>query len=199
MGRKNLSAERIPQILDAFERCIVKYGLAGSSLERVAQEAGVSRTLIHHYIGGRETLLEAMLERLTEEDRLRFDDFAAGRTNSDDANTLLDYFFGPWGEALADGDIIFAELRAAGTRDEAIRRIMAENYERFHQAITDKVRRFYPDAPAEQSNTVAYEIMVLVLGNAVMTDLKVRRPDPATLREAARALLEPLKRTYEER
>jgi len=39
MARKKLDEERIPQILDAFERCIMKYGIAETSLVRVAQEA----------------------------------------------------------------------------------------------------------------------------------------------------------------
>ena len=41
MPRKKLDGERIPQILDAFERCIMKYGIAGTSLNRVAQEAEI--------------------------------------------------------------------------------------------------------------------------------------------------------------
>ena len=66
MGRKQLDAERIPQILDAFERCIMEFGLAETSLERVAKEAGISRTSIHHYIGGREELIKAAFTRFLE-------------------------------------------------------------------------------------------------------------------------------------
>ena len=63
MGRKSLAAARREEILDAFERCVVKYGLEGSSLEQIADEAGMKRSIIRHYIGNRDELVDQLVER----------------------------------------------------------------------------------------------------------------------------------------
>ena len=65
MGRKSLSEERAKQIINAFATCILKYGLHDSSLERIAEEAGVKRSIIRHYIGNRNEVLKALVDRIT--------------------------------------------------------------------------------------------------------------------------------------
>ena len=64
MARPDLSAERSEQILDAFSRCVARSGLDAVSLEEVAGEAGVRRSIIRHYIGNRDDLVAAFLDRL---------------------------------------------------------------------------------------------------------------------------------------
>jgi len=64
MGRKSLKAERVTQILDAFERCMEKKGLESTTLENVAEEAGVARRIIRHYVGNRDDLIQAAVERI---------------------------------------------------------------------------------------------------------------------------------------
>ena len=66
MGRKSLASERTSQILDAFERCIVQYGLEGATLKRIAKEAGVKLSMIHHYIGNRDMLVKSMVKRFID-------------------------------------------------------------------------------------------------------------------------------------
>ena len=53
MGRPDLTEVRTAEILDAFERCVARFGLEGSSLERDAEEAGMKRSILRHYIGNR--------------------------------------------------------------------------------------------------------------------------------------------------
>ena len=60
MGRPNLTEVRTAEILDAFERCVARYGLEGSSLERVAEEAGVKRSILRHYIGNRDEMITGL-------------------------------------------------------------------------------------------------------------------------------------------
>src|SRR5215471_6974743 len=66
MGRPSLADTRRPQILRAFEDCVLKYGLEGSSLERIAQQAGVRRSLIRHYFGNKDELAEALVAGIIE-------------------------------------------------------------------------------------------------------------------------------------
>ena len=56
-------------LLDAAERAFGKHGYAGATLERIAQEASVSRVTLHRHKVTREALLEALAERATEDYR----------------------------------------------------------------------------------------------------------------------------------
>ncbi|MEM7233345.1 MAG: helix-turn-helix domain-containing protein, partial [Planctomycetota bacterium] len=64
MPRRDLTKERTEQILDALERCVVHFGLGGTSLERIAEEAEMKRSILRHYVGNRDDLIVAMAERL---------------------------------------------------------------------------------------------------------------------------------------
>jgi AcrR family transcriptional regulator len=58
--------ERRAQVLDAARVVFARDGLAGASAAAVAREAGVARTLVHHYFGSRRELFLGVLEELAE-------------------------------------------------------------------------------------------------------------------------------------
>ncbi len=49
-------------LLDATVACFARHGIAGSSLRQIATEAGVTPALLHYYFGGKEPLIEAVIE-----------------------------------------------------------------------------------------------------------------------------------------
>lgn len=49
-------------LLDATVACFARHGIAGSSLRQIATEAGVTPALLHYYFGGKDALLEAVIE-----------------------------------------------------------------------------------------------------------------------------------------
>jgi AcrR family transcriptional regulator len=53
----------IEQILDAAEKLVEEKGPDGFGLAELGREAGISFGLIHHYFGGKEGLLKAVLRR----------------------------------------------------------------------------------------------------------------------------------------
>jgi len=60
---KSLSGERAQRIVEAMRRSVAQHGTAGSTFERVAREAGVSRGLLHYYFGTKERLLAEAVRR----------------------------------------------------------------------------------------------------------------------------------------
>ena len=92
MGRPDLTAIRTAEILDAFERCVARFGLEGSSLERVAEEAGMKRSILRHYVGNREDLVQALAERVVSKYRQRFDKFREGTSTEKLPNQLIEFF-----------------------------------------------------------------------------------------------------------
>ncbi len=62
-AERSLSGERAQRIVEAMRRSVAQYGTAGSTFERVAREAGVSRGLLHYYFGTTERLLAEAVRR----------------------------------------------------------------------------------------------------------------------------------------
>lgn len=54
------------ELLDAFRAALRNHGWAGATLERIANEAGVSRVTLHRQRVGKEELFAALIEAATE-------------------------------------------------------------------------------------------------------------------------------------
>ena len=62
MARPSLQAERQQSIMAAFTRCISKLGLEAASLDEIAKEAGMQRSLVRHFAGNREDLVNQIAD-----------------------------------------------------------------------------------------------------------------------------------------
>jgi AcrR family transcriptional regulator len=51
------SGDKAERIVEAMRRSVARRGIAGSTFDQVAREAGVSRGLLHYYFGSKEHLL----------------------------------------------------------------------------------------------------------------------------------------------
>jgi AcrR family transcriptional regulator len=58
-----LPGEKAALIVDAMRRSVAERGVAGSTFDHVAREAGVSRGLLHYYFGTKERLLAEVVRR----------------------------------------------------------------------------------------------------------------------------------------
>src|SRR5687768_12390120 len=61
--RRRDREKTVADILDAAERLLGEKGPDGFGLAELGREAGISFGLIHHYFGGKEGLLRAVLSR----------------------------------------------------------------------------------------------------------------------------------------
>jgi AcrR family transcriptional regulator len=61
-----LSGEKAQRIVDAMRSSVALRGVAGSTFDHVARDAGVSRGLLHYYFGSKERLLAEVVKRDTE-------------------------------------------------------------------------------------------------------------------------------------
>ncbi len=64
MAKSDLEAIRRDQLTEAAFRCIHKYGFAGTTVKRVAEEAKMSVGIVIHYFGSKDGLLEATMRNL---------------------------------------------------------------------------------------------------------------------------------------
>jgi AcrR family transcriptional regulator len=69
-AQRTVEGEKAKRIVDAMRSSVARRGVAGSTFDHVAREAGVSRGLLHYYFGTKERLL-AEVVRADADLRLR--------------------------------------------------------------------------------------------------------------------------------
>lgn len=62
-GTRQSPEQRRAQIVEIATAHFSRDGIAGASVSAIAREAGVTRALVYHYFPGKESLLEAVLQR----------------------------------------------------------------------------------------------------------------------------------------
>jgi AcrR family transcriptional regulator len=63
-GRPSQVEERSEQLIAAFIQLVAAHGLEATSLTRVSEVSGISRTAIRHFVGNREELIAAAVTQL---------------------------------------------------------------------------------------------------------------------------------------
>jgi len=170
MGRKSLKAERVNEILDAFEHCLTKKGLQGTTLDNIAEEAGLARRMIRHYIGNREDLIDAAVERIIEKfTRSVFDTIEKIERNKR-FNGALDYIFSEEFNELPATKLV-AALLAVSLYDEQVRRAVKILYDSFHLGLDQELKTHIPNAPEAQRIQAAYSVMCLSFGGGWMRNI----------------------------
>jgi len=154
MPRPSLKAERTEEILNAIERVVIREGVNGITLEKIAEEAGMRRSLLRHNIGNREQLLEAFLDRFfhnsDQEVRKMFEYLpATGRIP-----VLLSYLFD---EAYANSQLTLLALAlttAAASHDNIRQRLKAWNLN-YINIMTEELQRNFVQASQQDCYEVA--------------------------------------------
>jgi AcrR family transcriptional regulator len=62
-AERRLDGDKAQRIVEAMRRSVAQRGVAGSTFDHVAREAGVSRGLLHYYFGTKERLLAEVCRR----------------------------------------------------------------------------------------------------------------------------------------
>jgi TetR/AcrR family transcriptional repressor of bet genes len=192
MGRKDLTLERQDAILDAMERCIVKYGLQSTTLSNIASEAGINRGLIHHYIGNRDDVIQLMVERLLEKYQVSFKNYAAAQPESNHAEIVVGYYFDAWFELAPEDDALIMELLAESERDPHIRKLLLNLYNAFENMIARELSFLFPKTDTKKLHSVSYSLMLFAFSHATLTWLGLPQAKQANVRSVAINLVQTL-------
>lgn len=87
--QRSLSGEKAQRIVDAMRASVALRGVAGSTFDHVAREAGVSRGLLHYYFGSKERLLAEVVKRDTELRMAALDEQLATASSAADFIAML--------------------------------------------------------------------------------------------------------------
>lgn len=132
---------------------MVVYGLAGTTLERIAQAAGISRSNLAHFVGNRDEIIDmAVADSVT-----RFTDaMMAGVDHLPPAEQLpafIDRVLGTDDSVLRTVTLV-NELFAAASREGHVRDVLAPAMHRIDGWVARMVADRYPDADADIRSAV---------------------------------------------
>ncbi|MCC5859916.1 MAG: TetR/AcrR family transcriptional regulator [Ectothiorhodospiraceae bacterium] len=170
-----MSEERREEILKAFEACVVRKGIANTTLADVAQEADQARSLVRYFIGNRDAMVSCLIERLLARGEAQLDALRnqkASITPEDLAELLLDHVF-----ADATTNIVIIELWQMSLRDEALRARLASIYQR----IVNEVSSLISSKHAHDRMDAAFAAVSMALGAALLRQMGLSTYKPSPL------------------
>lgn len=187
MGRPSRAGERKDQILRAAARSIVRHGLADLTLERIAEESGLSRSHVRHYLGNRDELMQAVWEHVMTPYR---DGIVAALAQEDAHEGLagvIDYLFGPELQR-GDDDAVAEALLAAAVHDSGLRAKVFATYQAIEAAMASGIRAAGADRD-QDANELAYSVLSLAIGWSTLSGLPFPESRRRGARHIARALV----------
>jgi AcrR family transcriptional regulator len=134
---RELSGEKAQRIVEAMRSSVARRGIAGSTFEHVAREAGVSRGLLHYYFGTKEALLVEVVRRDTEHRIARLDE-PLGRAQS--ADELLEVLVADLQDSIQNDPgfwVLLFDLFTAGRRNPEIQREVGELFNRTRDHVAE--------------------------------------------------------------
>jgi AcrR family transcriptional regulator len=140
IGKRELSGDKAQRIVDAMRASVAARGIAGSTFEHVAREAGVSRGLLHYYFGTKERLLVEVVRSDTEIRVARLDAPLAAARSVDD---VLDVLVSNLMDSIENDPGVFVllfEVFSAGRRNPEIEREVADLFRRTRAHVADVLR-----------------------------------------------------------
>jgi AcrR family transcriptional regulator len=164
MGRKNLAETRTNEILEALARCLVKYGL-DATLEQIAEEANMTRSIIRHYIGNREEVLNTLIERIAQDYIALLNEAASTIPQSQMIEATLDYLFDTPTNYDYNDKLIIDVMMTAKDRYPQAKQIIMALIQQLVDMFAHDLMQAYPNADKIQCHQVAYSIICLALSH----------------------------------
>jgi AcrR family transcriptional regulator len=160
MGRPSLVSIRQAELLDAVVGCITTKGVAGTTVTEVAQLAGTQPSKVHHYLGTRDEMISASIERALSNVEELVVDALNSTTAQDRLNAQLEILFSP---SFLDPRInqLIDHLIAASYLDVTVRDGVSKMYRRFLQILLESFALAHPDVDEVQRRVAAHAILAL--------------------------------------
>jgi TetR/AcrR family transcriptional repressor of bet genes len=160
MGRPSLRTIRQEELLDAVVGIITSKGVAGLTVADVAKLAGTQSSKVHHYLGSREEMIAAAIDRaMASVEGIVLN----ALTSIEPENRLEAQIEILFGTSFLEPHInqLIDQLIAASYLDEAIRVNVSRMYQRFLEILIDSFELAVPNLPAEERHQAAHTILAL--------------------------------------
>lgn len=160
--RKEQRAHTREVLLDATMRCLVTHGYAGTTTQRIQDEAGVSRGALLHHFASKSELLVAAIHHIADR-RLR--DFGELVTDLDGGPDALEKMVAAIRSVMTGPPFQAAiELWAASRTDEHLREALLPAERRLGHALRQLFNEHAGIADPDQARVSFESLMALVRG-----------------------------------
>ena len=154
VGRPSVAAERRHQILDAVEECVVTYGLAGTTMDRVADEAGLTRSNLAHFVGNRDDVIDAALERSVTRFTEQMQTLVRHLPPAEQLQGFLDRVLAGSDEVRRETTLM-NEVCAAASHSEHARVVLLSALARADSWIGEMLEARYPESSSDIRDSMA--------------------------------------------
>src|SRR5947199_5518547 len=137
---RQLPSDKASLIVEAMRSSVAARGIAGSTFDHVAREAGVSRGLLHYYFGTKERLLVEVVRRECD---VRIERLQEAVADASDAEGVLAALVRSFEEFLGHGEtdaVMNYELMTLAQRNAEIAAELAELGRRIRSHLADALR-----------------------------------------------------------
>ncbi len=134
---RRLDGEKAQRIVEAMRTSVARRGVAGSTFDHVAREAGVSRGLLHYYFGTKERLLAEVVRRDCEVRMATLDERMGGAHSLDDVLARLLAELHELVEREPEILTLIFELFTLGRRNEELAAAFAELLRRTRDQLAE--------------------------------------------------------------
>ena len=186
MPKLGMGPIRRRQLIDAAIASIHEYGLADTTVARIARKAGVSPGIVHHYFTGKDDLLFETMRQLLAD--LRADvvaRYASARGPFERLNAVINACFG---DVQFSPEVVAAWLGLYGTarQSERLQAILTIYHRRLRSNLVSDLRALVPPPEAAR---IAEGIAAMIDGLWVRYALMGGVDDPLIPRTLTRDYL----------
>jgi len=152
----------------------------------------MKRSILRHYVGNREDLVEALADRVIGKYEANFETHLATVSHITPVEQLMSYLFPPQAVSTTESLLVVESLIAASATSTEIQKKMRGYVEYLIERSSELLRQSYPASSKQQCWSVAYGVISICFNHESLTPLQ---PPPKYLRAAkssARALIDTL-------
>ena len=190
MARKSVKTQRSKEILEAFERCISKWGLDGASLERIATESAIKRPALRHFIGNRDELIIALVKSMVSEYKFTQSSMTKILRKADRGpEEMISMLLFQSDLTSPNRILVLMNLYAAAPRYPKVQRELRAWYKNYVSWVADRLQEFKPKADKDLVNTVAAGLIGIAFNYASLAPLELDDSHQEQAVEACRTLI----------
>jgi AcrR family transcriptional regulator len=169
---RKLDSEKAQRIVEAMRASVGRRGAAGSTVDHVAAEAGVSRGLLHYYFGSKERLLVEVVRRDCD---LRLERLGDGLRGATTIDQVIDVLVGEVRSFIAEdpgSQALLYEMFSASRTNEEIRSELADLYRRTRTKVAEVLRELDADGVITlRADAEAAAAVLFALGDGIELQL----------------------------
>ncbi len=193
MPRTSLKEIRSEEILTAFADCIVRFGLNGATQDRIAEAAGVKRTILRHYLGNRDDMIQALLNHVAQQFMADTNELIASLPNEDRVCALLKLLFDYEYAQQDNYALVIQALTNVSEQYPEINEKLMKIVDYFVEVLTRELQQAYPIAQENDLFEVAIGIMGIYFSIDSLVPLDVPTKWWSASERAAHRLVNSLK------